>query len=55
MAATSPSLQRELEALVLEQIHALKQRARLNERDIFEYHLRHYKIMMLYRQLELRE
>ncbi len=52
MAATSPSLQRELEALVLEQIHALKQQARLNERDIFEYHLRHYQIMMLYRQLD---
>lgn len=52
MAATSHSLKRELEALVLEQIHALKQSATLNERDIFEYHLRHYQIIVLYRQLE---
>ena len=50
MAATS--LKRELEALVLEQIHALKQEATLNERDIFEYHLRHYQIMALYGQLD---
>ena len=50
MAATS--LKRELEALVLEQIHALKQEAKLDERDIFEYHLRYYQIMVLYGQLD---
>jgi hypothetical protein len=50
MAATS--LQRELTVLVLEQIHALKQEATLNEHDIFEYHLRHYQIMVLYGQLD---
>lgn len=50
MAATS--LKGELEALVLEQIHAQKQEAMLNERDIFEYHLRHYQIMVLYGLLD---
>jgi hypothetical protein len=33
MAATSHSLKRELEELVLEQIHALKQQATMNDRD----------------------
>ena len=48
MAATSHSLKRELEELVLEQIHTLKQQATMNDRDILEYHLRHYRIMVIY-------
>ena len=52
MAATSPSLKRELEELVLEQIHTLKQQAKMTDRDILEYHLRHYRIMVIYWQLD---
>lgn len=52
MAATSYSLKRELEELVLEQIHTMKQQATMTERDIFEYHLRHYRIMVIYWQLD---
>jgi hypothetical protein len=52
MAATSHSLKREVEELVLEQIHALKQQATMNDRDILEYHLRHYRIMVIYWHLD---
>lgn len=52
MAATSHSLKRELEELVLEQIHALKQQATMNDRGILEYHLRHYRIMVIYWHLD---
>ena len=49
---TSDCLQRELEELVLEQIYALKKTSAMNERDILEFHLRHYQIVMLYRRLD---
>jgi hypothetical protein len=52
MAATNPSLEREVEELVLEQIHLFKQSAALDDFDIFEYHLRHYQIMVLYGRLD---
>jgi hypothetical protein len=52
MAVTSDSLQRELEELVLEQIYALKQTSAMSDRDILEFHLRHYQIVMLYRRLD---
>jgi len=50
MATTSCSQKDEVEQLVLEQIYAFKQTAAMNDRDIFEYHLRHYKIMTIYSQ-----
>ena len=52
MATTSCSLKDEVEQLVLEQIYAFKQTAAMNDHDIFEYHLRHYKIMTIYDQLD---
>ena len=48
MAATSHSLKSEVEELFLEQIHAFKQSAAMDDRDLLEYHLRHYQIMSLY-------
>jgi len=35
-----------------EQIHVFKQSAAMDDSDIFEYHLRHYQIMVLYGQLD---
>jgi hypothetical protein len=40
MAATNPSLESEVEELVLEQIPVFKQSAAMDDFDIFEYHLR---------------
>ena len=50
--ATSPSLKREVNDLVLEQIHAFKQPADITDSQLLEYHLRHLQIMTLYRQLD---
>jgi len=50
MMATSPSLKREVNDLVLEQIHAFKQPADITDSQLLEYHLRHLQIMTLYRQ-----
>ena len=50
--ATTSYLKNEVEQLVLEQIYAFKQTAAMNDNDIFEYHLRHYKIMTIYIQLD---
>jgi hypothetical protein len=50
--ATSPTLRQEVEDLVLEQIHAFKRPADMNDHDLFEYHLRHYLIMTLYQKLD---
>jgi hypothetical protein len=46
---TNHSSKRELEDLILEQIYVLKQAAVMTDCDIFEFHLRHYQIMMLFR------
>ena len=48
----APSLQQEVEELVLEQIRAFKQSRNMDEGDIFEFHLRHYQIMALYREMD---
>jgi hypothetical protein len=42
----------ELERLVLEQIHRFKQPEQMSDADIFEHHLRHYRIFALYRELD---
>jgi len=52
MTATSHSLKREVNDLVLEQVHALKQPVKIDDRELLEYHLRHLQIMMLYRELD---
>ena len=52
MTVPGQTLQREVEELVREQICALKQDSLMNNRDIFEFHLRHYQIMMFYRWLD---
>jgi len=52
MIATSHSLLREVDNLVLEQIHLLKEPISLTDPQIFEYHLRHQQIMQLYRELD---
>jgi hypothetical protein len=41
----------ELERLVLEQIHRFKQPEKMSDADIFEHHLRHYRILTLYQEL----
>ena len=52
MAASFPVVRHEVEELVLEQIRAFKQPRDLDDHDIFEYHLRHYQIMTLYREMD---
>jgi|HubBroStandDraft_2_1064218.scaffolds.fasta_scaffold614946_2 hypothetical protein len=52
MVATSPSLKREVEELIADQVRLFKQPVSLDERDLLEYHLRHYFIMTLYRELD---
>ena len=47
-----PNPRLELERLVLEQIHRFKQPEKMSNADIFEHHLRHYRIFALYRQLD---
>lgn len=52
MAATSPSPMREVEQLIADQVRLFKQSVRLEGRDLLEYHLRHYRIMTLYREMD---
>jgi len=49
---TKHCLKRELEDLILEQIYVLKQTAIMTDLDIFEFHLRHYQIMVLFKRLD---
>ncbi len=49
----APSLEQEIEHLVLEQIRTFKQSAKMDTAEIFEYHLRHYQIMLLYMEKDL--
>jgi hypothetical protein len=52
MAASSHALTREVNDLVLEQIFTFKQPADFDDRQLLEYHLRHLRIMTLYRELD---
>ena len=52
MTATSPGLTSKVETLVLEQIRALTKPGVMDKRDLLEYHLRHYQIMQLYREID---
>lgn len=52
MAATSLSLEREIDDLVLEQIRTFKQPGQMSDPEILEYHLRHCQISALYRELD---
>jgi hypothetical protein len=47
MGATSFSPKYEVEELVDDQIRTFKQAANLEDWDLLEYHLRHYRIMPL--------
>jgi hypothetical protein len=48
----APSLEQELEQLVLEQVRTFKLSANMNDSEMLEYHLRHYRIMMLYHEMD---
>jgi hypothetical protein len=48
----APSLEQKIEQLVVEQIHMFKQPAKMDSGEIFEYHLRHYQIMLLYGEMD---
>jgi hypothetical protein len=52
MTVTNKTLKREVEDLILEQIYVLKQAAAMTDRDIFDFHLRHYEIVMLFRRMD---
>src|SRR5262249_21492859 len=52
MSAINTNHKHELEELVSQQIHVLKNVAPMDDRDIFEYHLRHFRIMALYREID---
>ena len=47
-----PSLEQEVEQLVAEQIRIFKETEHMSDSDIVEYHLRHYRILLLYRERE---
>lgn len=46
------SLKREVEELVLEQIHTFNQSDTMNDEDLLEFHLRHCLIMALFREID---
>jgi len=48
----NPRDKRELEELVSQQIQAFKDGETMEDRDIFEYHLRHFRIMAIYREVD---
>jgi len=50
MAAINPK--REAEELISQQIQAFKNAATMEDGDILEYHLRHFRIMVLYREMD---
>ena len=51
-ATANDSLKREIDDLVLEQIHVFKQFSRLSDGEILEYNLRNQHIVWLYRKLD---
>jgi len=51
MPATSR--EQEVEQLVLEQIRMFARPEKMNDMEILEYHLRHYRIFELYREMDL--
>jgi len=52
MAAINPSHKRELDELVSQQIQAFKNDGTMDDSDVFEYRLRHSRIMALYREMD---
>jgi hypothetical protein len=52
MTAIKPSQKSEVEELVSHQIQLFKNVATMDDRDIFEYHLRHFRIMALYWEMD---
>jgi len=52
MTVTSPSVQHQVDDLILEQIHTFKEPNTLSAAQIFEYHLRHRQLMELLRELD---
>jgi hypothetical protein len=52
MTVTSQVLKREMDDLVLEQVIVFKEATDLRDRQLLEYHLRHFRIMTLYRELD---
>ena len=49
---TTLSIKREVNDLVLEQIYAFKEPTDIDDQQLLEYHLRHLRIMTLYRELD---
>jgi hypothetical protein len=49
---TAPSPEEEVVQLVLEQIEMFKRHKKMDDRDVLECHLRHYRIMALYWEIE---
>ena len=45
------SRREQIEDLIVEQIRIFKQPAKMCEADLFEFHLRHYEINVLYREI----
>jgi hypothetical protein len=52
MAAINPRQKREVQELASHQIQAFKNVATMDDRDTFEYHLRHFRIMALHREMD---
>jgi hypothetical protein len=50
--ATNLQLEQELEERVQQQIQAFKARKIMSERDILEFHLRHYRIRTLFEAMD---
>jgi len=46
------TLKREVEEVIIEQIEVFRQLGKLNGGELFEYHLRHFKIMELYLKID---
>jgi len=53
MPATSRK--QEVEQLVVEQIRVFTQPEKMNDMEMFEYHLRHHRILELYREMDMEE
>jgi hypothetical protein len=47
-----PGLKQEVNELVLDQIRLLEQSSKLNKMELFEYRLRHCRIMELYVEMD---
>jgi hypothetical protein len=48
----TPSLAQQIDELVLEQIRTFKESVTMDDEGILEYHLRHYQIMTLYKEMD---